>query len=49
MLNVSSLVLQLFGPNPLKPGVKSRMKMQLEQPDGRCSNYIWVINNSIAF
>ena len=30
-LNVSRLVLQLFLPNPMKPGVKSRMKMQLEQ------------------
>ena len=26
-LNVSHLVLQLSLPNPLKPGVKSRMKM----------------------
>ena len=26
-LNVSRLVLQLYLPNPLKPGVKSRMKM----------------------
>ena len=26
-LNVSRLVLQLFSPNPMKPGVKSRMKM----------------------
>ena len=26
-LNISRLVLQLFLPNPLKPGVKSRMKM----------------------
>ena len=26
-LNVSHLVLQLSFPNPLKPGVKSRMKM----------------------
>ena len=26
-LNVSRLVLQLFVPNPLKSGVKSRMKM----------------------
>ena len=30
-LNVSHLALQLSLPNPLKPGVKSRMKMQLEQ------------------
>ena len=26
-LNVSDLLLQLFLPNPLKPGVKSRIKM----------------------
>ena len=30
-LNVSPLVLQLSLPNPLKPGVKRKMKMQLEQ------------------
>ena len=30
-LNVYHLVLQLYLPNPLKPGVKSRMKMYLEQ------------------
>ena len=30
-LNVSRLGLQLSLPNPLKPGVKSRMKMYLEQ------------------
>ena len=30
-LNDSRLVLQLSLPNPLKPDVKSRMKMQLEQ------------------
>ena len=29
--NVSRLVLQLSLPNPMKPGVKSRMKMYLEQ------------------
>ena len=31
ILNVSHLVLQLSLPNPLKSGVKSRMKMYLEQ------------------
>ena len=30
-LNVSRLVLQLSFPNPLKPGVKSRMRLSLEQ------------------
>ena len=44
-LNVSLLVLQLSLPNPLKPGTKSKLKMQL---DRRCSNNLWVINNCIA-
>ena len=44
-LNDSCLVLQLCVPNPLKPGVKSRMK----SADRRCSNYIWVMNNLIAY
>ena len=30
-LNVSRFVLQLSLPNLMKPGVKSKMKMQLEQ------------------
>ena len=30
-LNVSRLILQLSLPNPLQPGVKSRMKMESEQ------------------
>ena len=30
-LNVSLLILQLSLPDPLKPGIKSRMKMYLEQ------------------
>ena len=30
-INVSRLVLKLSLPNPLKPGVKFRMEMQLEQ------------------
>ena len=37
-LNVSCILLQLSSLNPLKPGVKLRMKMY----------YIWVINNFIA-
>ena len=36
-LNVSRLVLKLSLPNPMKPGVKSMMKM-----------YIWEIDNIIA-
>ena len=30
-INVSRIVLQLFLPNPLKPSVKLRVKMKLEQ------------------
>ena len=30
-LNVFRLILQLYLPNPMKPGVKLRMKMSLEQ------------------
>ena len=45
-LNVSGLLLQLSFPNPLTPGVKSKMEMQSEQR--RCSNYIWVINTFIV-
>ena len=44
--NVSQLVLQFSLCNLLKRGVKSKMKMSLEQ---RCSNYIWVINSFIAY
>ena len=42
-LNICRLVVQLSLLNPLKPGIKSRMKMYR-----RCSNHIWVINNFIA-
>ena len=58
-LNVFDLILQLSLPNPLEPGVKLRMKMQLEQcwqamlqlhlSCQWCSNYIWVINKFIAY
>ena len=48
-LNDSHLFSQSSLPNLLRPGVKSRMKMQLEPRDRRCSNYIWVINNLIAY
>ena len=44
-LNVSRLALQLPLPNPLKPGIQSRMEMKLCR---RWSNYIWAINNFIA-
>ena len=43
-LNVSGLVLQLPLRNPLKPGVQSGMKM-----NRWCSNYIWVVDNFIAY
>ena len=42
--NVSRLALRLSLPCPLQPDVKLRMKRLW-----RCSNYIWVINNSIAY
>ena len=38
------LILQLSLPNPLKPGVK-----RWSSANRQCSNYIWVINNSIAY
>ena len=41
-INGSCVLAQLSSLNPLKPGVKLRTKM-------RCSNYIWVINNFIAY
>ena len=44
-LNVSCILLQL---SSLNPGVKLRMKMYLEQRR-RAINYIWVINNFIAY
>ena len=44
-LNVSRLVLQLYLPNPLKPDVKSRMKIYLEHR----SNYIWGVNDFIVY
>ena len=44
------VVLRLSLPNPLKPDVKSRMKMySWSSADRRCSNYIWVIDNYIAY
>ena len=48
-LDVSRLVLQLSLPNPLKAGIKSRMKLYLGSVDRRCSNYFWVINHFIAY
>ena len=48
-LNVSCILVQLFSLNPLKPGVKLRMRCSWSSADRRCSNYIWVINNFIAY
>ena len=45
-LNYSRLVMQSTLPNPLEPGVKSRMNMLLEQR--RQANYIWMINKFIV-
>ena len=48
-INVSRLVLQLSLPNPMKPGVKSEMKMKLEQRrQATLHSYIWVIKMFIA-
>ena len=41
------LALQLFLPNPLKSGREWRCSWS--SADRRCSNYIWVINNFIAY
>ena len=41
-LDVSRLVLQLFLPNPLKPGVKPRTKMWLELPQLHLSDHHFV-------
>ena len=49
-LNVSRLVLQLSLPNPLMPGILSReWRCSWSNADRRCSNYILVINNFIAY
>ena len=49
-LNDSHLVLQSSLSNPLKPGVKLReWRCSWSSADRRCSNYIWVINNIIAY
>ena len=46
-LNDSRLVLLLTLPNPLKPSGEWRCSWN--SADRRCSNYIWVIDNFIAF
>ena len=44
-LKDSRTVLRLSLSNPLKPDVKSRMKIACR----RCSNYIWVMDNFIVY
>ena len=46
-LNVSRLILQRSLPNPLKPSREWRCSWS--STDRLCSNYIWVINNFIAY
>ena len=46
-LNDSDLLLKSSLPNPLKPGREWRCSWS--SADRRCSNYIWVIDNSIAY
>ena len=48
-LNVPRLVLWLSLPNPMKPGVKSRRRCSWSSAERRWSNYIWVIDNFIAY
>ena len=43
----SNVVLKLSLPNPLKPGREWRCSWS--SADRRCSNYIWVIKNFIAY
>ena len=47
-LNVSRLVLQLFLPNPLKPGFKIENEDVVGVTPTGDANYIWVINNFIT-
>ena len=49
-LNVSRLGLQLSSHNTLKPSVcNGEWRCSWRSADRRCSNYIWVINNFIAY
>ena len=48
-LNVYRLGLQLSLSNILKPSAKWRMNMQMEQRRQAMLQYIWVINNLIAY
>ena len=48
-LNVSCIFPQLYSLNPLKPCISWEWRCSWSSADRRCSNYIWVINNFIAF
>ena len=48
-LNVCSLILRLFLPSPLKPGVESRMKMQLEQCQHLSDQQFYCLQGTILF
>ena len=48
-IKVSRLVLQLSLPSPLKPMLSWKWRCSWSSADRRCSNYIWVINNFIAY
>ena len=48
-LNVSRLVLHLPRPIPWSQVSSRKWRRSWSSADGRCSNYIWVINNSIAY
>ena len=48
-LNDSRLVLHLPLPNLLKPCFSREWRCSWSSADRRCSNYIWVINNFIAY
>ena len=47
-LNVPRLVLQLYLPKLLMPGISREWRCGWSSADRRCSNYIWVINNLIV-
>ena len=48
-LNDFHLVLHLSLPNLLKPGLSREWRCSWSSADKRCSNYIWVVNNLIAY
>ena len=48
-LNEFRLVLQLSLPNPLNQVLSRRWRCSWSSADRRCSNYIWLISNFIAY